>query len=163
MANIAALAERLDEAARTATPIPQLTEALGVDEAYAVQARSITIRHCRAECEQRARDNVQFTDASGNCIGLGRRQALGDATAIVLRGSGAVVTGPTLESACGNAFFLEDAARIELSLLPARAAQLSVLEFSAEEAAARATSAGGIYERMWHFLCFGDDAWRGPA
>lgn len=49
MFNIAALAERLDEAARTATAIPQLTEALGVDDAYAVQAQSMARRYARGE------------------------------------------------------------------------------------------------------------------
>lgn len=88
---------------------------------------------------------------------------LGDATAIILRGNGALVTGAGLEEASANAFFLEDAARIELALLPARGAGVEVLEYSAGEAAARATAAGGIYERMWDFLCFGDVEWKGAA
>lgn len=88
---------------------------------------------------------------------------LRDAVAIVLRGNGAVVTGISLEIACANAFFLEDAARIELQLLPARAAQLKILEYGAQEVAARATSAGGVYERMWQFLCFGDLEWEQAA
>jgi HCOMODA/2-hydroxy-3-carboxy-muconic semialdehyde decarboxylase len=90
-------------------------------------------------------------------------EMLGDTVAIVLRGNGAVVTGASLEAACANAFFLEDAARIELALLPALATQLKALEFSAEEASERATSAGGIYERMWHFLCFEDVEWKETA
>ncbi len=90
-------------------------------------------------------------------------ESLGDAAAIVLRGNGAVVTGASIETACANAFFLEDAARIELQLLPARAAQLRVLEYAAEEVAARATAAGGVYERMWQFLCFGDPEWEHVA
>lgn len=49
MEMIEALAERLDKAARTATATPQLTEPLGVDEAYAVQARSMTLRYARGE------------------------------------------------------------------------------------------------------------------
>ncbi len=88
-------------------------------------------------------------------------EELGDAVAIVLRGNGAVVTGGGLEVACANAFFLEDAARVELSLLSARTTNAEIIEYSAEEAAARATSAGGIYERMWEFLCFGDLEWKG--
>lgn len=88
---------------------------------------------------------------------------LGDATAIVLRGNGAVVTGASLEIASGNAFFLEDAARVELALLPASAAGLEPIEYRAEEAAVRATAAGGIYERMWHYLCFGDPEWQETA
>ena len=88
---------------------------------------------------------------------------LGNSAAIVLRGNGAVVTGASLEVACANAFFLEDAARVELAILPAQAAKLSVFEYSAAEATARATAAGGIYERMWHFLCFGDSEWKEAA
>jgi HCOMODA/2-hydroxy-3-carboxy-muconic semialdehyde decarboxylase len=87
-------------------------------------------------------------------------ETLRDAVAIVLRGNGAVVTGPDMAAACGNAFFLEDAARVELALLPVRG---EALEFSAQEAAARATAAGGIYERMWEFLCFGDPEWEAAA
>ncbi|HMO74363.1 MAG TPA: class II aldolase/adducin family protein [Sphingopyxis sp.] len=90
-------------------------------------------------------------------------ELLGGAIAVVLRGNGAVVTGAGLEEACANAFFLEDAARVELALLPARAAGTDMLEFSAEEAVARATAAGGIYERMWDFLCFGDVEWKEAA
>lgn len=88
---------------------------------------------------------------------------LGDAAAIVLRGNGAVVTGLSLEAACAHAFFLEDAARIELALLPAQAALLDVLEYSPAEATQRATAAGGVYERMWRFLCFGDSEWKEAA
>lgn len=98
-------------------------------------------------------------DASAEAVA----DALGDAAAIVLRGNGSVVTGASLEIACANAFFLEDAARVELQLLPARAAQLKVFEYEAEEVAARATSAGGVYERMWQFLCFGDSEWEQAA
>ena len=86
-----------------------------------------------------------------------RHELLGDAAAIVLRGNGAVITGASLEIACGNAFFLEDAARVELALLPARD---TAIEYSPQEATARATAVGGIYERMWQFLCYGDPEWK---
>ncbi|HEX7784451.1 MAG TPA: class II aldolase/adducin family protein [Sphingobium sp.] len=85
---------------------------------------------------------------------------LGNAVAIVLRGNGAVVTGTTLEMASANAFFLEDAAKVELALLPARASGQHPIEYTPEEVAVRATAAGGIYERMWRFLCFGDPEWQ---
>jgi len=89
--------------------------------------------------------------------------ALGDAAAVVLRGNGAVIAGASLEAACAHAFFLEDAARVELALLPAQAAQIEVLEYSGDEAAERATAAGGVYERMWRYLCFGDLEWKDAA
>ena len=87
---------------------------------------------------------------------------MGDARAIVLSGNGAVTAGETLEEAAGLAFFLEDAARIELALLPARAAGAEPREYSAEEVEKRAVKAGGLYERMWQYLCFGDPEWQ-PA
>lgn len=51
MTDIAKLAEIVDEAARTATEIPQFsdTKPLSVDEAYAVQAQSIQRRYARGE------------------------------------------------------------------------------------------------------------------
>ncbi|WP_327197026.1 2-keto-4-pentenoate hydratase [Sphingopyxis sp. Root1497] len=49
MTLIETLAERLDTAARTATATPQLTEPLGVEDAYAVQARSMALRYARGE------------------------------------------------------------------------------------------------------------------
>ncbi len=81
---------------------------------------------------------------------------LGDARAIVLRGNGAVTAGATLEEAAALAFFLEDAARVELALLPAAD---GALPYTPDEAAARATGAGALYERMWTYLCFGDPEW----
>lgn len=85
---------------------------------------------------------------------------MGDATAVVLSGNGAVTAGETLAEAAALAFFLEDAARIELSLLPAQAAGLTPRRYTPAEVAARAVKTGGIFERMWHFLCFGDPEWQ---
>lgn len=87
-------------------------------------------------------------------------QLLGDARAIVLSGNGAVTAGETLEEAAGLAFFLEDAARIELALLPARSAGLQPREYSPEEVEKRAVRAGALFERMWQYLCFGDPEWQ---
>ena len=86
---------------------------------------------------------------------------MGDAAAIVLSGNGAVTAGASIEDAAALAFFLEDAARIELALLPAAAAGRSAREYTPEEAAARAIRAGGLFERMWHFLCHGDPEYDG--
>lgn len=51
MSDLRHLAELVDEAARTASPIAQLTHgvSLGVDDAYAVQALSIARRYARGE------------------------------------------------------------------------------------------------------------------
>lgn len=86
--------------------------------------------------------------------------ALGQAAAIVLRGNGAVTVGSTIEEACALAFFLEDAARVEMALLPARAGTGGAIEYSAEDAASRAISAGGLIDRMWWHLCNGDPEWQ---
>jgi HCOMODA/2-hydroxy-3-carboxy-muconic semialdehyde decarboxylase len=78
---------------------------------------------------------------------------LGAARAIILRGNGAVVVGASLQEACVLAWYLEDAARVELDVL---ASGLPGLVFDAEEAAARATMQGRIFERMWDFLTSAD-------
>jgi HCOMODA/2-hydroxy-3-carboxy-muconic semialdehyde decarboxylase len=82
---------------------------------------------------------------------------LGEARAIVLAGNGCVCVGDTVRHAAAHAFFLEDAARLELALL---AASEPPIEYSADEASRRAVGTGGLYERMWDFLCFGDEEWR---
>lgn len=87
-------------------------------------------------------------------------EMLGDARAIVLSGNGAVIAGDTLEEAAGLSFFLEDAARLELALLPARDAGLSPREYTPEEVENRAVKAGALFERMWQYLCFGDPEWQ---
>jgi len=79
--------------------------------------------------------------------------ALGAARAIVLRGNGAVVVGESLPQACVLAWYLEDAARVELDVL---ASGLPGQVFDAEESAARATLQGRIFERMWELLTSAD-------
>jgi HCOMODA/2-hydroxy-3-carboxy-muconic semialdehyde decarboxylase len=86
---------------------------------------------------------------------------MGHAAAIVLAGNGAVTAGASIEDAAALAFFLEDAARIELALLPAVAAGLSPREYTLDEVSARAVRAGGLFERMWHYLCHGDPEFDG--
>lgn len=83
-------------------------------------------------------------------------QMMGAARAIVLSGNGAVTAGETLEEAAGLAFFLEDAARLELAVL---AAGKQPREYTADEVAQRAVKAGALFERMWQYLCFGDPEW----
>jgi HCOMODA/2-hydroxy-3-carboxy-muconic semialdehyde decarboxylase len=78
---------------------------------------------------------------------------LGNARAIVLRGNGAVTVGASLQEACVMAWYLEDAARVELDVL---ATGLPGLVLDKEEAAARATTQGLIIERMWEWLTTGD-------
>jgi HCOMODA/2-hydroxy-3-carboxy-muconic semialdehyde decarboxylase len=87
-------------------------------------------------------------------------EMLGAARAIVLSGNGAVIVGETLEEAAGLSYFLEDAARIELAVLPARSAGIAPREYTPEEVKARAVKAGALFERMWQYLCFGDPEWQ---
>lgn len=87
-------------------------------------------------------------------------ERLGPTAAIVLRGNGAVIVGQSIEQAACRAFFLEDAARIEVALLGAGSD--SAHPYTPEEVRVRAVSAGGLYERMWQYLCFGDPEWQ-PA
>lgn len=85
---------------------------------------------------------------------------MGEGAAIVLAGNGAVTAGECLQDAACLAFFLEDAARMEMALLPARAAGLTPRRYTPEEVARRAVRAGALFERMWHYLCAGDEEWR---
>jgi HCOMODA/2-hydroxy-3-carboxy-muconic semialdehyde decarboxylase len=76
------------------------------------------------------------------------------APAIVLRGNGAIVTAATLPQTVVLAWYLEDAARVELAV---RQTPSDIgIELTAEEAATRATWSGGLIDRMWDFLTSGD-------
>jgi HCOMODA/2-hydroxy-3-carboxy-muconic semialdehyde decarboxylase len=74
---------------------------------------------------------------------------LGDARAVVLRGNGAITVGKSLQEACVLAWYLEDAARVELDVL---ASGEPGIVFSEQESADRATTQGRIVERMWDWL-----------
>lgn len=87
-------------------------------------------------------------------------EMMGTGRAIVLRGNGAVTAGASLMEAACLAFFLEDAARLEIALLPAAAGGAEPIPYTADEAAQRAVGTGGLFERMWHFLCAGDSEWQ---
>jgi HCOMODA/2-hydroxy-3-carboxy-muconic semialdehyde decarboxylase len=75
---------------------------------------------------------------------------LGVHRAIVMRGNGAVVVGESLEEAVVLAWYLEDAARVELDCMAAGVADSALL--TEAEARARAIWSGGIMERMWAYL-----------
>jgi HCOMODA/2-hydroxy-3-carboxy-muconic semialdehyde decarboxylase len=81
--------------------------------------------------------------------------ALGDCNAVVMRGNGVVVVSGSLEKTVALTWYLEDAARLELAIRAARVSDESVV-LSEEECIARATDAGGIFERMWQYLTAGD-------
>ncbi len=78
---------------------------------------------------------------------------LGGARAIVLRGNGALAVGRSVEEAAVLAWFLEDAARVELDVL---ATGLDGQVYTAAEAADRAVTSGRLFERMWDWLAAGD-------
>ncbi|MDB5727005.1 MAG: class aldolase, partial [Noviherbaspirillum sp.] len=83
--------------------------------------------------------------------------ALGGARAIVMRGNGAVCVGANIEEAACMAYLLEDAASVELDVLQVRnggADEAAI--YTQEEVLARAVSTGGLFERMWDFLTYGD-------
>jgi len=82
---------------------------------------------------------------------------MGKHAAIVLSGNGCVVAAATVEEAAVLAYFLEDAARIELAVLPAEAAGQRVREYLPDEVSARAIRTGGLFERMWQYLTFNDE------
>ena len=79
--------------------------------------------------------------------------ALGSARAIVLRGNGALTVGRCIEEAVVLAWYLEDAARVELDVLGTGSAGCV---FDAAQAADRAITSGRLFERMWDWLVAGD-------
>jgi HCOMODA/2-hydroxy-3-carboxy-muconic semialdehyde decarboxylase len=83
---------------------------------------------------------------------------MGESAAVVMRGNGVVVAADSLEAVAALTWYLEDAARIELDVLPL-AQSLPAAEFSEAEARARATRSGRIIERMWEYLAAGDPEW----
>jgi HCOMODA/2-hydroxy-3-carboxy-muconic semialdehyde decarboxylase len=79
--------------------------------------------------------------------------ALGNARAIVLRGNGALTVGRSIEEATVLAWFLEDAARVELDVL---AVSDDGWVYDAAEVADRAVTSGKLFERMWEWLVAAD-------
>ncbi len=90
-------------------------------------------------------------------MAVGVAEALGDARAIILRGNGVVVTGATIEETAAMVFFLEQGSKTELTVLACGGhADADPVILTPEQAEARNTSAGRIYERMWYYLTDGD-------
>lgn len=81
--------------------------------------------------------------------------AMGQANAVVMRGNGLVVAADALEKVVCLTWYLEDAARLELSVLGAGLEDASAV-LTPAECERRATSTGGIFERMWDYLTWGD-------
>lgn len=82
-------------------------------------------------------------------------EAMGDAPAIVVGPNGALTAADSIEKAVTLAWYLEDAARVELAVRAAGGAGHTTFT-SAEQAAQRATWEGRIAERMWEYLTDGD-------
>jgi HCOMODA/2-hydroxy-3-carboxy-muconic semialdehyde decarboxylase len=80
-------------------------------------------------------------------------EELGSSRAIVMRGNGAIAVGASIEEAVVMAWYLEDAARVELAVLGTR---LEGKELTSAEARDRAVTSGKIVERMWDWLTAGD-------
>lgn len=81
--------------------------------------------------------------------------AMGDSLAIVMRGNGLVLAADSLAKVVALTWYLEDAARLELAILAAGLERESVV-LTPNECDLRATSSGGIFERMWDYLTAGD-------
>lgn len=97
-------------------------------------------------------DDPQLVRDQERALGVALR--LGDARAVVLRGNGAVTVGESVREAACHAYFLEDAAALELRVL---ATGEPATAYTAAEAARRADGADQkLYDRMWEFL-LGDD------
>lgn len=80
--------------------------------------------------------------------------AMGQSAGLLMQGNGGVVCGATLQEAVVLAWYLDDMCRIELAAQAAGFADGP--EISAQDAAARATRAGRIMERMWDHLTADD-------
>jgi HCOMODA/2-hydroxy-3-carboxy-muconic semialdehyde decarboxylase len=78
-------------------------------------------------------------------------QTLGTAAAVVVSINGAVTVADSLEKACVLAWFLEDAARVELASLASAMDHIETFK-TPEKAHERATWAGGIVDRMWQYM-----------
>lgn len=85
----------------------------------------------------------------------GVAELIGAGPAIVLNVNGAVTVGRSAEQALALAWFLEDAARVELAALAAGLAEQAPL-LQGEVAAQRAIWEGRIAERIWDFLTLND-------
>lgn len=85
----------------------------------------------------------------------GVAETMGAAPAVVVSGNGAVTAADSIEKAVSLAWFLEDAARVELAVRSA-GGSAHVTFKHADQARQRATWEGRIAERIWEYLTAGD-------
>jgi len=78
---------------------------------------------------------------------------LGSGCAVVMRGNGAITVGTTIEEAVALAWYLEDAARVELAVL---GTGLGAMEYTDAEVRDRAVNTGRLLERMWDWMTADD-------
>jgi len=83
-------------------------------------------------------------------------ELMGGHPALFLNVNGAVTVAETPERAVALAYFLEDAARVELAVLAAGAQAAARPGIDADTATERATWSGRIAERVWEYLLRGD-------
>jgi len=76
-------------------------------------------------------------------------ERMGGARAIVMRGNGAITAGASVEEAVALAWYLEDAARVELAVLNTG---LEPQVFTAEEVRDRAIDVRSMLMRMWNWM-----------
>ncbi|HSW05170.1 class II aldolase/adducin family protein [Aquabacterium sp.] len=98
-------------------------------------------------------DDPQLVREDTNAVAV--IDAMGQANAVVMRGNGLVVAADSLEKVVCLTWYLEEAARLELTVLGAGLEDASAV-LTPAECERRATSAGGIFERMWDYLTSGD-------
>lgn len=84
---------------------------------------------------------------------VGVAETMGSAPAVVVSVNGAVTAAETPEQTVTLAWFLEDAARVELTALSSGITDRLLTE---EQARSRATWIGRVAERMWDYLTAGD-------
>jgi HCOMODA/2-hydroxy-3-carboxy-muconic semialdehyde decarboxylase len=80
-------------------------------------------------------------------------ERMGGSRAIVLRGNGAITAGASIEEAVALAWYLEDAARVELAVLNTG---LEPQEFTPAEVRDRAIDVGSMLRRMWNWMSADD-------
>lgn len=80
-------------------------------------------------------------------------EQLGAGRAIVMRGNGAVTVGASIEEAVVMAWYLEDAARVELAVL---STGTDGMELTPHEVRDRAITSGRLIERMWDWMTTND-------
>lgn len=86
---------------------------------------------------------------------IGVAETMGKSSAVIVGVNGALTAGETPEQAVTLAWFLEDAARVELAALASGMADQAP-SMNEDQARNRATWQGRVAERMWDYLSAGD-------